>query len=512
MATKKIEIQDSDGNVYYPHTDASVVKNGSKTVAEQLNENAKGINTLSVQFFDIFTDNNILWNDIDKQYNYTIDYKDYFQKAVDSGYNLFIPSGNYYISGYVELNKPICIYSNGANIYIDPVDGENSYALWIKGDNIKIEGQLNIISSEEYTPKIGSMVTTGKTSNIYATYITGSNVIIDNLCTKNCFSIAYIAGEDNSNLIDNISIKNCNGINTCFGVFTRYVSNVNIEKCNIDQSTSGMNDYCHHIYIGTWSKYITIDSVILSGSSNSQYDTISLHDSILGTINIDNVKINNCHSTSKSRSFLTLADCSNVAMYNCSHYNMDTEYQKGLINITNDVSNIKIENCNFELYNVYSLVHHTNDKSIDMIKINNCDFNLKDTNIYIFRYSKNMIVENCNFYLSSTNENTNITLFKNDNEIITSIKNVKFIQCNIQIDKNTVLDKLLNNASTNSDYITFDNIYCVNHSLVNWVCTIVNNTLDNILISNSSFYNFNEISNPETPVKQINVFLSKDTE
>lgn len=38
MATKKIEIQDSDGNVYYPHTDASVVKNGSKTVAEQLNE------------------------------------------------------------------------------------------------------------------------------------------------------------------------------------------------------------------------------------------------------------------------------------------------------------------------------------------------------------------------------------------------------------------------------------------------------------------------------------------
>ncbi|MDU6040592.1 MAG: hypothetical protein E6Y83_19960, partial [Clostridium butyricum] len=39
MATKKIEIQDSNGNVYYPHTDASVVKNGSKTVAEQLNEN-----------------------------------------------------------------------------------------------------------------------------------------------------------------------------------------------------------------------------------------------------------------------------------------------------------------------------------------------------------------------------------------------------------------------------------------------------------------------------------------
>jgi len=38
MATKKIEIQDSNGNVYYPHTDASVVKYGSKTVDEYLDE------------------------------------------------------------------------------------------------------------------------------------------------------------------------------------------------------------------------------------------------------------------------------------------------------------------------------------------------------------------------------------------------------------------------------------------------------------------------------------------
>lgn len=47
MATKKIEIQDSNGNVYYPHTDASVVKNGSKTVAEQLNDCANNLSQLS---------------------------------------------------------------------------------------------------------------------------------------------------------------------------------------------------------------------------------------------------------------------------------------------------------------------------------------------------------------------------------------------------------------------------------------------------------------------------------
>ncbi|UZP01943.1 hypothetical protein JW813_09345 [Clostridium botulinum] len=38
MAIKNIEIQDSDGNIYYPHTNASVVKNGESTVAEQLKE------------------------------------------------------------------------------------------------------------------------------------------------------------------------------------------------------------------------------------------------------------------------------------------------------------------------------------------------------------------------------------------------------------------------------------------------------------------------------------------
>jgi hypothetical protein len=47
MATKKIEIQDSNGNVYYPHTEASVVKNGNTTVAAQLNEITNEVNQLS---------------------------------------------------------------------------------------------------------------------------------------------------------------------------------------------------------------------------------------------------------------------------------------------------------------------------------------------------------------------------------------------------------------------------------------------------------------------------------
>ncbi|MBN1071137.1 hypothetical protein DVV81_08135 [Clostridium botulinum] len=48
MATKNIEIQDSDGNIYYPHTNASVVKNGSTTVAEQLKEIANKVDNIKI--------------------------------------------------------------------------------------------------------------------------------------------------------------------------------------------------------------------------------------------------------------------------------------------------------------------------------------------------------------------------------------------------------------------------------------------------------------------------------
>ncbi len=48
MATKNIEIQDSDGNIYYPHTNASVVKNGSTTVAEQLKDIANKVDNIKI--------------------------------------------------------------------------------------------------------------------------------------------------------------------------------------------------------------------------------------------------------------------------------------------------------------------------------------------------------------------------------------------------------------------------------------------------------------------------------
>ncbi|WP_080443149.1 tail fiber protein [Clostridium botulinum] len=48
MAIKNIEIQDSDGNIYYPHTNASVVKNGESTVAEQLKDIANKVDNIKI--------------------------------------------------------------------------------------------------------------------------------------------------------------------------------------------------------------------------------------------------------------------------------------------------------------------------------------------------------------------------------------------------------------------------------------------------------------------------------
>ena len=46
MATKKIEIQDASGNIYYPHTDASVVKMGNNTVNTYFKDITSKINTI----------------------------------------------------------------------------------------------------------------------------------------------------------------------------------------------------------------------------------------------------------------------------------------------------------------------------------------------------------------------------------------------------------------------------------------------------------------------------------
>lgn len=131
MATKKIEIQDSNGNVYYPHTDASVVKNGSKTVAEQLNDIS-----IDVKIFGAKGNANFYNSENGKYYedeNYTIESNDdteAFKKAIEycakfkSDVNppeyylsvdnpkLYIPNGNFLITSGLKTNKPISIVGN----------------------------------------------------------------------------------------------------------------------------------------------------------------------------------------------------------------------------------------------------------------------------------------------------------------------------------------------------------------------------------------------------------------
>ena len=46
MSINNVEMQDSVGNIYYPHTDASIVKFGETTVGASLSENTQDINNL----------------------------------------------------------------------------------------------------------------------------------------------------------------------------------------------------------------------------------------------------------------------------------------------------------------------------------------------------------------------------------------------------------------------------------------------------------------------------------
>ena len=50
MSIKNVEIQDSNGNVYYPHTDADVVKYGDTTVGASLSERVRK-STVSITYY-----------------------------------------------------------------------------------------------------------------------------------------------------------------------------------------------------------------------------------------------------------------------------------------------------------------------------------------------------------------------------------------------------------------------------------------------------------------------------
>ena len=448
----------------------------------------------------------ISFNSNIKKYTYTNDYKDKLTELINNEPCVYLEKGDYYISGSIEVDKEVTIISDGANIYIDPVYNTNIGAFSINADNVSITG-VNIISEEVYAPKIGSNDTTGKTSNVYAFWVKSSNVNISSCSSTNCFALTYLnspEGYAESNIIANINVYNCIGNNVCFGLHCYYVDNVNFRDIKLHMSESGMNDFCHLIYVGSTSSNVAFDNIKLTGGTYTLYDSISLHDSVSNRKTIYNITFNNVNSTAKSRNFITLSDCDTVVFDNCNYVDMTLDQQKGWVATQKEVRNVTIKNCKIKLHQGYSLINSSDGgENVSSFEVYNCIFDLRDTNTYIFRHMRSARIVKCVFNITSSSERR-LSFFCSDSAQIKHEKNIQFIDCVIVGDANTCVDNLLICNSDIDDIILIDKCDIINKYRDDRVIDLQKN-YGNVIVVNSNFYGYNEIHDSLKSLNKFNV-------
>lgn len=478
-----------------------------KTNSETLENNINGFFNLNYTELLKLQNTNITFNSISNTFSYQFDCKETLQNIINNSKVLMIPRGKYYISDTIEINSPITILSDGAEFYINPNE-INKSAFKITSDNVEINN-ISIISKNVYTPKIDSNLVTGKSSNIYAFLIRGNNININNCNSNECFSIAYVRGYDKTydntetKIINNINLTNLKALNCVFGIFTAFVNNVQIEKCELNNATD-LNLYCHNIYIGTESTNLNFNNINLTGGSSTMNDVISLHDSITQTTNIKNITFTNCISTCKAINFITLSDCKNVNIINCNHENYDLNYQKGLIVTEREVRQIKIKLCTFKLHCSYSLINSIDGGiNVSDFLIQNCNFILRDTNTNIFRYMRSIRLLDSNFNLISTQEKR-VNFFFNDSEIVKTEKNIVFSGLNILGDTNTSIDNIISCNSSIDDTIIINECNVINNKKDTRVIDLQQN-YNNTLVIDCNFYGYNEICDSTKTLNMLNV-------
>lgn len=487
-------------------------KNGDMAQSEEINkinnklvEYGEQKSYISASYFGVvsdsisFSENKFLYN-----HDNTLS----FQKAFDSGYNITIPPGHYFVSETILINKSIKISGNDVYIYMNPVENKNKSIFKTNCDGIEING-INFVSENVYTPIIGNNIVTGKSSNIYGIENRNSDIKISKCNSYDCFSINYNYGYEN-NIKRNLEVTNCNSYGSVFGFFCRFYENIKLNNCYLNLNDSGLNDFSHHIYIGTESKYITINSIILTGGSYSLYDCISLHDSIKNTKNIYNIEINNVTSYSESKGFITLAHCDRVNINNCYHYPNDSKNQKNVVWIDEEVTNVTFNNCEFNLSYAYSIIHFLGlNDSYENISFNKTKFILKDTNATIFKHLANISLFDCDFILKSTTPNKYLTIIDNTSTNYSNSKYVNMINCKFIGDENTKIDKIISSNSELNDVFKFLNCIVDNKNLTNKLVNISGNVVLEFL--GCSFYNFNIINDDMSKIIEKNNFISSLT-
>ena len=408
------------------------------------------------------------------------------QNAIKIAKNIYINSGEYYISHGILITNNINIISNNATIKMPSYDLEDNsdYAFMFSNVNYgKIEN-LNLYvdadktgippSGHEYVNYDGFSNRNG--INIY----NSKNIYINNVNLTNfnmdIFSSAY---SDNlgRNKNDNIHIKNIISNNSPMPIVLNYSSNVYIENCLFNTKTEtgfGQHDIycsreCNNIYINN----ITCNNDIYFGCA---INILNSNDITYDKRN-DNIFINGLYGTVSE--IISINEC--------------------VANLTNiDVTlNGILDNSHRYAFRVYNYVDSDIVDYTGLINISNVNINDNDQNNGLSHFSRSdtnnyrtkVEIDNlkCQYFtfagLSPLTVNIKNSIFKqfwyldNTSKLISSILNCDFI--------NDVRTYFIRVASSDKITLIDNNFVATGESMTQSIYNVSNNTNINCYGNNS---------------------------
>ncbi len=370
--------------------------NGYVSIQEPLVEVTEYVD---VQEFGANADANY-YNEADNTYymdiDYTIEATDNtkaFEAAFNSGHDIIIPKGNWYVGERVTITEGLEIEANEAVIYTRSSE-KYKYLFYIKGDSTIIRG-MTVKTTLDQVPLILNIYPeAGVGSNVFAFVVEADDVLIDKVTTINaCRGVNKGTQVHNKNL----TINQSKFYNATIPVFAFYIDGMQINESYLEANGLGLGTGFHSLYLSAYAKNVEVVNSTLVFNSENNGGIIQIYTSkeVMEPI-IENITIKDTIIESKASHLLVLGKVKGVIIDNVTFTKhesyTDNERNFGKIMYLHDyVYDVLIQNSELNFFDTSSVMNanvHYYDNIV--LKDNNITTNFtKGTNLFtsLFDYT-----------------------------------------------------------------------------------------------------------------------------
>lgn len=240
-------------------------------------------------FYNI--DNNTYYSDEEFTIEAT-DNTEAFSRAFNSGNNILIPKGKWFVDHEVIMNHSLSIEAEDAVIYTRSSE-KYKYLFYIKGNNTSISG-MTVRTTLDQTPLILNVPKDGLGSNVFAFVVEADDVTIENVKTYNvCRGVNKGTQVHNKNL----TIIRCEFYDATIPVFAFYIDGMKISSSYLEVNDSGLDPGFHSLYFAAYTKNVTVENCKLvfktenNGSAIQLYSSDAVNEPIIENIAFKNIEV-----------------------------------------------------------------------------------------------------------------------------------------------------------------------------------------------------------------------------